>query len=332
MTRQILLQIIAESKLFKHWHWFQHHFRLTLRGFPHPLAESVITACLACETKSKGFAKTTIDRLAAIGGRERHLPDWEQLLQQLAELHVVSRVLTWNWPVETTFAVEPNGEDSKKNPEVVISLQHLRIGFEVKAPSLFAHVGNRGKNPTQIASRFAPKTVIETLAKPEAGITMPRDNPVKDYLVSAEAKFEPFLRNDPNFYGILVIVWDDFIYEPISSLLQTDSGLFTENSFFRDKKGNAVRFPSIAGVVVIRHLHQLFRACRDEPLIDGCKYPLDFGHEGQFPWKAFIQNPFGLNVPKEAIDVLDARPHTDEMGAEYRPQEFIMWMNVPTKV
>lgn len=121
MTRHELLQLLAASKLFKHWHWFRHHFERTLRGAPHPLADAVIEACLACESKSKGFARTVVERLAAVGGREKHLPDWEQLLQQLAELHVINRALTWQWPAGTTFAIEPHGEGSKKNPEIVVS-------------------------------------------------------------------------------------------------------------------------------------------------------------------------------------------------------------------
>lgn len=329
MTRHDLLQLVAESKLFKHWHWFQYHFERSLKGRPHALAESVIAACLACESRSKGYASAVIERLANVGGRDRHLPDWEQLLQQLAELHVVHRILTWDWPAGTTFAVEPHGEGSKKNPEIVASLPHLRVGIEVKAPALFAHAENRGKNPTQIASRFAPKEAIDALTKPELGVTMPRDNPVKDYLISAEAKFEPFRKVDSGFFGILVIVWDDFIYEPISALLQKDSGLFTTNSFFRGDDGSAVTFPSIAGVVVIRHLNQLFRACRDEPLMDGCRSPLDYGQEGKFPWKVYVQNPCGPIAPPEALKALDARPPSDDMGAEYRPQELVMWIDLP---
>lgn len=329
MTRHDLLQLVARSRVFQHWHWFRYHFSHSLNGCPHPLAEAFIEACIACENKSKGFAKASVERLASVGGRDRHLPDWEQLLQQLAELHVIHRILTWTWPAGTTFEIEPHGEGSTKNPEVVVTMPHLRIGVEVKAPSLFTHIENRGKNPTQIASRFAPRDVIEAMAKLGTGVTMPRDNPVKDYLVSAEAKFEPFRRNDANFIGILVIVWDDFIYEPISALLQPESGLFTENSFFKASDGSSVRFPSIAGVVAIRHLNQLIRASRDEPLMYGCRSPLDFGKLGEFPRKVFIQNPWGPATPTEAIEALDARPPYDDMGAEYRPQEYIMWVNVP---
>lgn len=329
MTRKDLLQIVAGSKIFQHWHWFHYHFLRSLKGLPHPLAESVIEACLACESKSPGFAKTVIERLAAVGGRDRHRPDWEQLLQQLAELHVVNRILRWQWPDGTKFDIEPHAEGSKKNPEVVVSMPDMRIGIEVKAPALFAHVENRTKNPTQIASRFAPKEFIDGIAEPASGVTMPRDNPVKDYLISAEGKFAPFREHDEKFFGVLVIIWDDFIYEPVSALLQSDSGLFTEKSFFRASDGSAVRFPSVSGVVVIRHLHQLQRSCSDQPLLDGCRGPLDFGQQGQFPWKVYVQNPWGPPAPSQVLEALDARPPSDDMGAEYRPQEYIMWIELP---
>lgn len=298
-----------------------------MRGQEHPLPESVILACLASEPKVKGISRTVIERLAAVGGREKHIPDWEQLLQQLAELHVVHRVLTWSWPEGTTFALEPSGSGSKKNPEIVATLPHMRIGVEVKAPSIISHIKNRSNNPIQIASRFAPKAMLDSIADPTAGVTMPRDNPVKDFLVSAEAKFEPFRRTDPDFYGILVIVWDNFTYEPISALLQTDSGLFTESSFFKKLDGSNVTFPSVAGVIIISHLHQLLAACEDRPLIDGCQHPLDYGQDDQYPWKIYIQNPWGPEVPQAAIEALGAKPQTDDMGAEYRPQEYIMWLN-----
>lgn len=327
MTREDLNKLIENSKIFQHWHWFKFHFERSLKGGGHPLAESVAEACIACESKVPGFAKKVIERLAAVGGRDRHLPDWEQLLQQLAELHIVFRVLSWNWPGGTRFDVEPSTEESKKNPELVVSTSHARYGFEVKAPALFAHAENRSKNPTQIASRFAPKETLDEIFKQSSSVTLPRDNPIKDFLLSAEAKFEPFHRRDKNFFGILVIVWDDFVYEPISALLQPDSGLLTQNSYFKDEKGSAIQFPSISGVVIVRHLHQLYRACRDEPLIDGCRGPLDFGKESDFPWKICIQNPGGPLVPPEIFKVLDSRVPSAELGAEYLPQEYIMWVD-----
>jgi hypothetical protein len=38
---------------------------------------------------------------------------------------------------------------------------------------------------------------IAELPNVERGVTLPRDNPVKDFLVSAESKFSPFRMADP---------------------------------------------------------------------------------------------------------------------------------------
>ena len=78
--------------------------------------------------------------------------------------------------------------------------------------------------------------------------------------------------------------------------------------------------------VVLRHLSQLIRACRDKPLTDNLKHPLDYGKHGEFPWKAFFQNPSGHAVPEQVLECFDAQLHTLEMGADYRPQEFIFWV------
>ena len=87
-----------------------------------------------------------------------------------------------------------------------------------------------------------------------------------------------------------------------------------------------VTFPSVAGIVVLRHLSQLILACRDDPLMDNLKHPLDYGKRGDFPWKAFFQNPSGNAVPEQVLECFDARIPTIEMGAEYQPKEFISWV------
>lgn len=293
---------------------------------PHPLADAIIQACLDCEARIPGYAEQVIERIAQVGGREKHQPDWEQLLQYLAELHVLRQVLAWPWLEGTRFEAEPRTTKNGKNPELIVRTGDFNLGLEVKAPSLFQHQRARSINHTQIASRFASKDLLSSLIPDTSEITWPRDNPVKDFLVSAEAKFSDFTA-DAGFVGILVIVWDDFIYEPLSALAHPSCGLLTENSFAKDASGQPLRFPSVSGVVVIRHLHQLVRACRDESLIDGLIAPFDYGEPGRFPWKAFIDNPAGPAVPDQVLDLLQARKTTYAMGAEYSlRQEYIMWL------
>jgi hypothetical protein len=52
-------------------------------------------------------------------------------------------------------------------------------------------------------------------------VLLPRDNPVKDFLLSADAKFAAFKAQHLTFTSALVIVWDDFIQEPRTCTLST---------------------------------------------------------------------------------------------------------------
>jgi hypothetical protein len=70
-------------------------------------------------------------------------------------------------------------------------------------------------------------------------------------LYSANENFEGFKKYDNNFCGILVIVWDDYIYEPLTSLVSQSSGLFTDASFAKDKNNNILRFNNVDGVVLV---------------------------------------------------------------------------------
>lgn len=104
--------------------------------------------------------------------------------------------------------------------------------------------------------------------------TLPRDNPVKDFLISADEKFRNFKR-EGNFYSVLFIIWDDFIYEPISAFLAKPAGLFLEDSFARDGAGKALRFKNVDAVFLDRQLTQFMNSAGDPFL--GAEYnPQDF--------------------------------------------------------
>lgn len=325
MTKNELSALFRASLIYSRWHWFSYHFKMELEGPGHPLAAGILRSALECEARMPGYAEELVKRISSICGLEKHLLDWEQLLTILAELHVVAQICRWGWPEGTTFEKEPIASGSKRNPEIAVRVGNRTYGYEVKAPALFSHGEARGTNPIQVASRFLDKDTLTRMVGDQGGVTWPRDNPVKDFLISAEKKFEPFVRADENFTGILVICWDDFIYEPISALDQSSSGLLTPNSFYRTKSGEAVTFPSVSGIVVLRPLTQFVRACQDKPLGDGLSGPFDYGPQNAFPWKTFHKNPASKDVPQDAIECLHAIPPTLMMGAEYRPQEQVMW-------
>jgi hypothetical protein len=62
-----------------------------------------------------------ISRLAAAGGKEKYRPHYEQLLQQLAELHVVRQIVSFHWPGGAKFALEPTAEEARKIPRSLFS-------------------------------------------------------------------------------------------------------------------------------------------------------------------------------------------------------------------
>jgi hypothetical protein len=327
LSRPEICKVILQSQLFQHWHWFRYHFgTVNCPELEHPLAKSIIDALLLCDAAMPGFAQQFIDSFAAIGGKEKFEPHYEQLLQRLAELHVVRQVVSFDWPSGTQFRSEPTAQGSKKNPEITVHEGKQIYGIEVKAPALLGHIRNRSANATQLPARVFSADTVTSIAGIGEKPTLPRDNPVKDFLISADDKFRSFKKQDPHFIGVLVIVWDDFIYEPISSLLHNHAGLLTPQTFYRDEAGTPITFPHVDGVFVIRHLHQLMRATRDEDLIDDCEHPLDFGIDGVFPFKAFIANPFGTPVPDILVRCLQGYPPRPEMGAEYIPKDLVWWM------
>ncbi|MDD5686747.1 MAG: hypothetical protein PHE88_02805 [Elusimicrobia bacterium] len=325
MTKEELLPYIFDSNIFKSWHWFYWHFLHTLKGEPQPFADSFIEACLACEKIIPDFAIGMVNNIASISGKVKDTQHYEQLIQRLAELHIIKQILTFDWPNKPKFKCEPTTKFSKKNPELTIDLDGKIVGVEVKAPSLLQHYENLCGNSTQILSRSLPLNVTEALDKK---IILPRDNPVKDFLISANEKFQPFKNEYPEFIGILVIVWGAAIQEPISALLAPGSGLITENSFAKDERGKILQFPSIDSVIVVSHLHQIIKATKDEPFMDSCHHVFDYGSKDKLPFKIFM--PLSPNIPKIFLKCMQVQLQNPEMGSEYIPSDLILWLD-PSK-
>lgn len=329
MSRSEVYLRVYESRMFSAWHWYAYHFawfKETLSTVEHPFARSIVDAVIKCESRCPGLGTAILDRLASIGGRERDVGQREQLVQVLAELFVVQQIAGFAWPGAVTFRPEQSLARGAMKPELVIETEDYDLAVEVKAPAMRQYSRQRAENDRQVVSRM-PKEVIEALTHGDPRITLPRDNPVKDFLISADAKFAAYGQTtSKRVIGLLVIVWDDFINEPISSLMSPLSGLFTSNSYFQPD-GSAPKFENIDGVVVVRHLHQIDRASADQPLVDGCRHALDYGEPDQYPYKSFIANPNRRNdVPDVIRHALQAvEPDPPNQGAEYQVHEVIFW-------
>lgn len=155
-------------------------------------------------------------------------------------------------------------------------------------------------------------------------VTLPRDIPVKDFLVHADKKFAGFRTADPDFRSILVIIWDDFINEPVTALLSPSSGLLTPNSFHRTND-EAVEYANIDVILLLRHQHQIVRAFTGQALVDDRSHILDFGRRDHFPPHALVANPAEKDLPVDFLDSLEAVPIKTLSAADYNSGEVIMW-------
>ena len=311
------------------WHWWSWHFQAHARGLRVPFVEALIDALLEIDRAMPGYAARTADAIGALSGRNRHRPDYEQLLQRLAEIHVALHMVRADWPGPTGFVDEPVAPGSARNPEMVVSTPQLRVGVEVKAPSLLAHEAQRGSRPLQGGGRIFPPDKLVEMAGGKDKVTLPRDNPVKDFLISADAKFAAFRSQDDGFFGLLAIVWDDFIYEPITALVHPSSGLLTANSFARDERDAPIRFPHIDGLLLISHL-QYFKWALAE---DGASEPFRLSDQ-IFRWDidaarpvACLDTPDGRPLPDDIKDRLGVRPLETILGAEYQPSDLVNWID-----
>ncbi|TES88126.1 MAG: hypothetical protein E3J94_08545 [Desulfobacteraceae bacterium] len=326
MNRNEIILKFLESDILKKWHWFTYHFQFYLYGREHPLSKSIVDAISNIDNTVPGFASIMIDRLSSISGKEKFLPHYEQLIQNFAELYVFNRVVDYFSAKKVEMVHEPTTKESAKNPEFVVKFEETVFGIEVKAPSLLLHMNHRYDNPAQISTRVPG--LLESMKDlfGDSSITSPRDNPIKDFLLSANEKFAGFKNENKDFISLLFIVWDDFIYEPISAMLGEPSGLFLEGSFAKDENGKQTKFENVDAVLLDRHLINIIRATRDEQLHDDKKHAMDYGTKEDFPFKVIIPTPFsGIKIPEFIIDCFQLKGLSPELGAEYIPSDFIFW-------
>ena len=154
---------------------------------------------------------------------------------------------------------------------------------------------------------------------------MPRDYPVRDFLIDAVRKFADF--RDETTGCLLVIVWDDFIYEPISMLVNKELGLLNANSFERTENGEARSYANIDMVVAVRHLNYFVSGSREEPLEDRVS-AMDFGEGQALPNVSFdVSRP--VLIPSHVLHRLRAYPHDDPglaTMAEYNVTDMAFWL------
>lgn len=317
----LLQQAVLTIGKAKQWHWFAYHFS---KLPPHPLARSVIDAAADCEKRIRGLGRQFIEDISRISGMEKHEPHYEQLLQKMSEIMILRQLLSLEWPEGTVFQHEPAVSATGKRPELRVVTPERSFLFEVKTPSLLKHIRMRNSNELQACGRSLSTDRLQGFAGD--GLTLPRDNAVKDFLLDADKKFEEFKAKHSDT-SVLVIVWDDFIYEPITALVHEECGLLTSNSYLKDDLGVAIQFPNIDAVVLVRHLTYLYRATGDEPLEER-NHALDFGDNSALP-NVIIPLADPALIPDIVRNGLRAAPWDSPLiqrAADYRPKDIVFWV------
>ncbi|WP_133582008.1 SEC-C domain-containing protein [Aureibacillus halotolerans] len=287
-----------------------------MRGEQHPFISNLVNALFEIEEKIPGYSSKTIDWISKI--KKKH---FEQMIQILGEVGVLRKFSSI--AKEHSIELEPR-KNKGKNPEFRGILQERYISIEVKTASLFEFNDNR-QTGLQITSHLDYKDYSSV--KNHGKIINPLSLKVKDYLHSANEKFKDHKKNNEyvDDLCILFIIWDDYINEPLSALINPNSGLFTKKSFSADSN-----FENVDGVIIIRNIHQLFRNLRFGEIVDygvkGWFDPLNFSNPSVPP--IFVQNPTGKRISKkifERFNAFETDIFTKMPIAEYRPTDFVDW-------
>lgn len=176
---------------------------------------------------------------------------FEQVIQKLSEITAISTVLNMDWPLGSSFIIEPEGSNGKR-PDLLVETPEKIYLFEVKCPCVLLERSKR--SAVEIVVRN--KNLDEIKSSFDESITLPRDNSIRSFLESASEKFIGF--NQEKIHAkILILFWDEDMYRAISPLFDTECGIFTENTWVRDETGAVNRFPQINGIMLLNRYDAL---------------------------------------------------------------------------
>lgn len=290
-----------------------------------PFGERLLEALAVIEARLSGAGARFVEELAAIRYEPRAddkaawKAGFEQLVQKLGEIVVVRTLFQADWPEGTTFAIEPPNPVTGARPEILVDMPARQWLFEVKCPAFIDYQDRRDANGRQLPVR-GPLGEVPGIRN---GTTLPRDNVLKDFLESAERKFRDFSAKPRT--GLLVVLWDGYIFEITSALSHAEAGLLTYKSWHQ-RDGVRVPFNAVDGVVILNHLEvikvaaqEIWQARQDDPF--------RIETVGQPP------NIWCPNLGHGALDpviarLFNARPLGEvAVAADYAPKDFVMWIN-----
>lgn len=260
--------------------------------------------------------------------RGAHISKYEQIIQMLCEV-VIAKKFIEAFPPGSGFTFEWEPTDkTKKNPEFMVKCDTWRVLVEVKCPSLFDYEEKNRMARAQVVGRTPfMKDVLENLYGKQH-VALPLDNKMKDFLVSAEAKFSSFNSINVPTYNLLFVCWSERMFEAITPVTGLGSGLFTERSFYQ-KNGDTVIFPSIGGVIITSHQHLLGLLLKEielPPGVNGFDYG-DYWVYGSSANPTFCHNPNAQTpIPEFLQEMLHTIPAGKALDPLAQEMDFIHWI------
>lgn len=301
--------------------WLSYHF-----GRWTPFGQCLLMALADCEARVPQLGFRFIKELHEVKYVPSRIDEsawkarFEELIQKFSEILVARAICLIEWPQGTKIEFEPLNKSNNKRPEfAVVTPEHTWL-FEVKCPSFIAHQHSRSANEHQLPIRSfmreAPALQGET-------ITLPRDNTLKDFLVSADGKFHGFAAGPVT--GLLVVVWDASMYEAIGVLSHPQAGLLTPNSWFK-KNGCVVTFPNVSGVIVLNRLEQLKLGAQEH--LDELD-PFELGGWDALPNTWCPNHDVGDLNPMIAKGFDAFHFEGTQIGADYSMMDYVLWLEAP---
>ena len=329
MDKEELCNLIKNSNIVKEWHWFGYNFGFGDSDIYSRFGNALVNSLLIIDEKINGYAKLMIEKIEGYSGKENDIGHYEQLLQICGEIYVLTQAVHYFLnTTDVSFENEPTSSTSKKNPEFVINFKGYKYGIEVKLPSLVDHISKRKKNEFQLIGRRQGFLDYFKNISANKKVTLPRDNPVKDFMESANNKFHGFKKDSTKFISILFILWDDFINEPIGALRTKPSGLLLEDSFAK-KDGETMKFQNVDYIFLDRPLTNFIEDAAGRSLIDNKLNSFDYGSIEDFPHKIMVKNPHAKSsfIHQEILDCFQVKELSPLLGAEYNPLDLIIWID-----
>ena len=243
---------------------------------------------ISTEFGDKTIDKLIEDKLAA--GKDRYNP--ETFRQVISEIDLIGYYLRFFTNFISNVFYEPKlNLGSKKNPEIMFDYEGNTFEIEVKSPTFAEQIIDEDL----VVNYKVSDERYKQLQKIEPRPHFPPFYKIKEYLESAQSKFSQNAADRlSNHYGFLVINWEDknVWFENIDAMFFNNiTGIFTNNSFIKDRNDEVKKFDRICGVLFYRRI------------------PTEFGNSNKFidyrlSERYFIKNPFAKEIDDNIIHQL----------------------------